>query len=92
MNFQTLQRVLFIGLEELAELERKVVQFLFIQTTNIGMSRLLSVKLEDGLLRQVLLQYCRYVLLCALETFLVCSYKCPIVMATAVFYQVLMFY
>lgn len=53
MNFQTLQRVLFIGLEELAELERKVLQFLSIQTTNIATSGLLSVMLAATLLRQV---------------------------------------
>ena len=46
MNFQTLLRFLFIGLDELAVLGRKVVRFLFIQTTSIGKLNLLSVKLD----------------------------------------------
>lgn len=71
MNFQTPQRVLFIGLEELAELERKVVQFLSIQTTNIETSRLLSVKLEAILLRQVV--YPCYASIMPLRSF-ICPY------------------
>lgn len=49
MRFLTLQRILFIDLAELVALERKVVQFLFILTTNIGTLRVLSVKLDAGL-------------------------------------------
>lgn len=51
MSFRTLQRFLFIDLDEQVVLGKKVVPLSFIHHTNIGTSRLLNMKLVANLLR-----------------------------------------